>query len=329
MNRFGMSLVAGLLGLAVSGGQAWAHGHGGGGGHGGGFGGGHGGGFGGHGFGGHGFGGHGFGGHQPAMHPGSHHMGHAGHAGHAGHVGHAGHAGHAGHHAGTHHIGKAGVVGKHGLKGKGGLAVKGNGKGKVGIKGAAHFKGGKGGKGVKGVKVAGLKGHHHHHHHHHHFPGGYWIGDPLVGGGIGDPVIGAEDGGVVAGDGEEAADDSAPASEVQQLRRLLQVKNSTGEKVRLWVQYRTLNSDGSWSWYPSAPGGDDAVAFELEPGEETYLNDDDWTLKAARVRIWAESDSGNEWLDYKDDDLWLVEEQPDGYRYYYADDMETFTFTIE
>jgi hypothetical protein len=124
-------------------------------------------------------------------------------------------------------------------------------------------------------------------------------------------------------------DGGSAASSVLQIQRLLKVKNATAEKVTIWIQYRAHNTNDTWSWYPAAPGSDKAVAFELAPGEETYLEDEGWTLKAVRVRISARSASGDEWLDYRDKDLWLVEMLPDGYAYYYADEIETFTFTIQ
>jgi hypothetical protein len=109
-------------------------------------------------------------------------------------------------------------------------------------------------------------------------------------------------------------------------RRFLKVKNETGSKLRISVQYRTL-TDKTWTWLPANPEESaKALTHELADGEEMYVQDAGTKIAASRVRIWAESEAGR-WFQFKDDDLWLVPEMNDrGEHVYQATEMKTFTF---
>jgi hypothetical protein len=112
-----------------------------------------------------------------------------------------------------------------------------------------------------------------------------------------------------------------------QTQRYLQVKNDTGEKLTVYVQYRTFTDKGTWRWYPAK--SEEALAYELDPGETTCLADEGWQIRASRVRIWAVAgESGHTWDQYEKEDLWLVPETFRGIQCYEAEEMETFTFTF-
>jgi hypothetical protein len=65
------------------------------------------------------------------------------------------------------------------------------------------------------------------------------------------------------------------------------------------------------------------------PGEETYVEDRGQHLKGSRVRIWAESADGSQWVDYKEADLWLVPEiDSDKQHRYNASEIETYDFSF-
>ena len=68
------------------------------------------------------------------------------------------------------------------------------------------------------------------------------------------------------------------------------------------------------------------LRFDLKPGQETYLEDEGWTINASRVRIWAVAESGKEWNDYKTKELWLVPEADKaGKHVYLAAEMGSHT----
>jgi hypothetical protein len=126
-----------------------------------------------------------------------------------------------------------------------------------------------------------------------------------------------------------AADEEVAEQELPRFTsRYLRVKNDTKEKITLYVQYRTLTNKNRFRWYPAAPSmSDEALVFELEPGSETDLYHDDWRINASRVRLWATGGT-SEWMENKENDLWLVQKDDQGSRSYAAEEAETYTFTI-
>jgi hypothetical protein len=122
--------------------------------------------------------------------------------------------------------------------------------------------------------------------------------------------------------------DAAASAATWQTCRYLRVKNNTGEKLTVYLQYRTWTTKRCYAWYPADPATSDQVlVFEIAPGAETDLYHDNWRINASRARLWAESATG-EWNEYEGKDLWLVEADKSGEHYYYGDAMETFTFTF-
>jgi hypothetical protein len=136
--------------------------------------------------------------------------------------------------------------------------------------------------------------------------------------------VGDED--ASTGDGVDTA---AVAAEVQSYR-YLEVTNDTGRKLTVYLQYKTPAGEG-FVWQPADPKkSNEALAFELKPGETVCSLDGDSAIAACRVRIWAESADGTVWWDYRDADLWLVPEtDSEGYHSYRAAEAETFTFTFD
>lgn len=131
--------------------------------------------------------------------------------------------------------------------------------------------------------------------------------------------------------GTASVEPSTPAApepgegEAKYDRRYLSVKNDTAGKLTLYLQYETISTGtGEWTWYPCDPSGTEAVTYELEAGQEAALSRDDWQLNARRVRIWAVAESGEAYDQFRGEDLWLVEEQPGGQRFYIAREVKTF-----
>jgi hypothetical protein len=145
------------------------------------------------------------------------------------------------------------------------------------------------------------------------------------------PVSGSN-GSAPSGDG--AADQGKDSSDgeaekaVPQTKRFLKVKNDTGTRVTVVLQYRAKQG-GSWVWLPAAPGASaKAVSFEVPAGKELYLAVGGERIAASRVRLWAFS-SETEWDDYRNRDLWLVPEtDSSGAHVYMAPEVGTFTFVI-
>jgi len=127
----------------------------------------------------------------------------------------------------------------------------------------------------------------------------------------------------------------------------LAVKNGTDEPLVLWVKtYHRQPIQGrlDWAWLPSAPKEVPAFRFALKPGETKVLDSADLLelrrdltaavpvgpLAAARVRLWAESESGERWMDYRNKDLNIVaaDSALGGEPGYFADSMKTHVHVI-
>jgi hypothetical protein len=141
-----------------------------------------------------------------------------------------------------------------------------------------------------------------------------WVGrgEVVRGSVVGDPSVGvspsvAAGPSVVAGPSVTATPGvPAPEAPLQEVR-YLRVVNRTGQDLTVYVQTDEDQEPLAWSLVPDGAG---------------YLKVDGERLAAARVWIWAESESAA-WADYRDEALTLVEEP------YRAADIDTFTYTFE
>ena len=65
----------------------------------------------------------------------------------------------------------------------------------------------------------------------------------------------------------------------------------------------------------------------LAAGQEAVLQQGDAPVSACRVRVWARFADGRELAEYRDQDLWVVEEV-NGERVYFAPERDTVTITL-
>jgi hypothetical protein len=126
--------------------------------------------------------------------------------------------------------------------------------------------------------------------------------------------------------------------------KALRIWNTTNESITVWVQRRSEVTSGSsktWTWLPGEPSSGKAERFVLTPSESRLLTgrsglkvpllkgESGVPLSASRVRIWAEDESGgNRWMEYKNQDLWLVNQNPQAHneRQYRAKEIEIVNY---
>ncbi len=121
------------------------------------------------------------------------------------------------------------------------------------------------------------------------------------------------------GDAALARADSARAAAIEKTqespyrplsRKFLKVANETDEPLRVHVQYETLTVMGTWHWYPGPAGSDTDLQKDIGPKDATYWFDDDFKVKARRMRIWAEGKtSGRQYAADRDRDVWLCSKE--------------------
>lgn len=98
-------------------------------------------------------------------------------------------------------------------------------------------------------------------------------------------------------------------------RKVVRIRNNTDETLTVWLKYRTQTSDGQWKWFPDDPDKDTWSAYTFAPGEEAFVEHDDFQINADRVRIWIfNKDRSHVWEQFRDQDYVLVgDEGYDGY----------------
>lgn len=132
----------------------------------------------------------------------------------------------------------------------------------------------------------------------------------------------------------------------------LAIENRTKEPIHVWVQtYSRALTNGAlvWNWSPANPPAREAHRFTIKAGTTETLQivstynapaGDSTTdlayatskpLTGSRVRLWAESESGDRWMTHFDKDLSLVTPDPglEETHGYFADQVRTFTHVIE
>jgi hypothetical protein len=121
----------------------------------------------------------------------------------------------------------------------------------------------------------------------------------------------------------------------KQTQRFLKIRNETNEPILIHFQYRTQRGE-DWVWFPADPKKSaESATLQIPPLKEAYAEVDQNRVLSSRVRLWAKSTSksGTEWLEYKDQDLWLVPEvdkgSPTKEHAYFAPNTQTFTFVFK
>lgn len=120
-----------------------------------------------------------------------------------------------------------------------------------------------------------------------------------------------------------------PAAPVQ-YERYLRLHNDTDEKITVYLRHHTEDVTGQWDWVPEAPGPTATkwLAFEMQPNEVLEPKLGEMFIAANRIRLYAES-ATKSWLNYKDQDYWLVPETTtSGEHLYYAPSRQTYQFYI-
>jgi hypothetical protein len=125
-----------------------------------------------------------------------------------------------------------------------------------------------------------------------------------------------------ADDGPAIADETFPD-------RFLRVKNTTGEPMKVFVQFHTEVGEDDWKWVPADPKhSSKSMMVQVAAGAEVMLADKEGPIPADRVRIWAVGPS-KRMTEYQNRDLWLVPEVNEaGEHVYQAAEIETFTYVL-
>jgi hypothetical protein len=123
-----------------------------------------------------------------------------------------------------------------------------------------------------------------------------------------------------------AATGLAQAAEVLQQTRYLRVANDTDKPVTIFVQYQALNDQGAWVW---SGQDDEALQFQVAPGDVIDLDDNGWRINAVSAHIWVKSDNGDEWNTFHNDMLWLVPETDENGNHVYQDQgIQIFDYAV-
>jgi hypothetical protein len=88
--------------------------------------------------------------------------------------------------------------------------------------------------------------------------------------------------------------------------KYIKLENASGERLTVWLHYQAFDENKEMAWFPTRPvDPEKARRYVVENGASVYLSDHGVRVAAARARVWAESDNGHKWLNYRDRDLAL------------------------
>lgn len=117
----------------------------------------------------------------------------------------------------------------------------------------------------------------------------------------------------------------------------LAIRNRADEPITVFVQYEERapgEKKWVWTWQPGAPRSDKTLKLTVPP-KSTHVaaageGDGKEPIRARRVLLWAESESGERWDEYRRQPLWLLEPDPksDNARAYHGEEIETYTHEI-
>lgn len=142
-----------------------------------------------------------------------------------------------------------------------------------------------------------------------------------------------------------------PEAEIEGIQRFFEkellIRNETREPLRIWLFARSWdrspdpetlkNAEAGveqgglqWRWLPGAPATARPLELTLAAGQSQKILFADRPLKASRVLLWAESESGERWWESRTEPLWLVEPNggQNGERTYHAERMAMFSHII-
>ena len=129
------------------------------------------------------------------------------------------------------------------------------------------------------------------------------------------------------GPGGNGNPDPVPEDAKLQTVRFLKLRNDTGVKLTVFVQYLTVAGD-KVEWLPGEPGTDKAISFTMEDGQELTVEDNGPKLAAGVIRLWAVSETV-QLTDFRDKDLVIVpEKDKNGNPGYAAPAPTTMTITF-
>jgi hypothetical protein len=125
---------------------------------------------------------------------------------------------------------------------------------------------------------------------------------------------------------DEPDDPVAPVAQRLYNRRFLLLQNRTGQPIKIYLRYRTVNSRGQWGWVAGNSGD---LIYTLSPGEERYVGHKGSRVLADRVVLWARGDSGELYESYRSRELFLGrpnERDRSGNLAYRGSGFGTFTY---
>ena len=115
--------------------------------------------------------------------------------------------------------------------------------------------------------------------------------------------------------------------------KTLTFENECQEPAVVWLHYRTrirTTAGFEWNWKPCPPHEGQPLRVVVPARAEIPITTEGNPVKAGGVQIWAESESGEQWLDYRNNVLPLIAPNPDceGELAYYSELPEKYTYTI-
>jgi tetratricopeptide (TPR) repeat protein/S1-C subfamily serine protease len=97
-------------------------------------------------------------------------------------------------------------------------------------------------------------------------------------------------------------------------QKVIRIRNTTSETVKVSVKYHTETDKGNLKWYPDAPDKGSWATYTFAPGEESFIQHEEFKVNADRLRLLITNEDGSHvWDTYRDQDYVVCDEGYDAF----------------
>lgn len=97
-------------------------------------------------------------------------------------------------------------------------------------------------------------------------------------------------------------------------QKVIRIRNTTSDTLKVSLKYHTETDKGNSEWYPDAPAKSTWATYTFAPGEEAFIQHEEFKVNADRLRLLITNEDGSHvWDTYRDQDYVVCNEGYDAF----------------